>query len=112
MIFQWDEEWTNYIYEDSDDDPVDSARSNSMVFLPYNIDIDESSSPDVALVEYIGREHPVSYYGTQVGETATWKTVVPSTDSETMYQLRRLSVYMGDVYVRAPSGIGYGQMLL
>ena len=107
LIFQWDEEWTNYIYEDSDDDPVDSARSNSMVFLPYNIDIDESSSPDVALVEYIGREHPVSYYGTQVGETATWKTVVPSTDSETMYQLRRLSVYMGDVYVRAPSGIGY-----
>ena len=59
------------------------------------------------MVEYIGREHPVSYYGTQVGETATWKTVVPSTDSETMYQLRRLSVYMGDVYVRAPSGAGY-----
>ena len=28
-------------------------------------------------------------------------------DEETIYALRRLAVYMGDVYVREPSGMGY-----
>ena len=75
--------------------------------LPYNIDVSENRSLDVSLVKYIGRRNPVSYYGTQVGETANWKVDVPKSDKETLYALRRLSIYMGDVYVREPSGSGY-----
>ena len=75
--------------------------------LPYNIDVTSNHKPDVELVEYIGRSNPVSYYGTQYGETATWKTDIDKTDVETLYALRRLSKWMGDVYVREPSGSGY-----
>ena len=59
------------------------------------------------MVEYIGRSHPVSYYGTQIGETATWKVDIDKEDEETLYALRRLATWMGDVYVREPSGSGY-----
>lgn len=62
---------------------------------------------DVALVKYVGRKRPVSYYGTQLGETSSWKMEVPSNDEETLYALRRLAVWMGDVYAREPSGTGY-----
>ena len=73
----------------------------------YNIDISEHNTPDTTTVEYIGREHPVSYYGTQVGTKATWSMEIPKYDKDTLYALRRLAVYMGDVYVREPSGTGY-----
>jgi hypothetical protein len=75
--------------------------------LPYNIDVSDSYDPDVTLIEYIGREHPTSYYGTQVGETATWSVLIAKEDKETLYALRRLSKWMGNVYVREPSGSGY-----
>ena len=32
---------------------------------------------------------------------------IPKSDKETLYALRRLSIWMGDVYVREPSGSGY-----
>lgn len=80
---------------------------NNFLKLPYNIDISKKHNPDVSLVEYIGREHPVSYYGTQLGESETWKTVIPKRDEETLYNIRRLARWMGDVYVREPSGVGY-----
>lgn len=80
---------------------------NNFLKLPYNIDITKKHNPDVSLVEYIGREHPVSYYGTQLGEAETWKTVIPKRDEETLYNIRRLARWMGDVYVREPSGVGY-----
>ena len=78
-----------------------------MVKLPYNVDITDDNDPDVSLIEYIGRKHQVSYYGTQVGQTATWKTDIPKSDVETLYALRRLAIYQGDVYVRESSGSGY-----
>ena len=62
---------------------------------------------DVSLIEYIGRKHPVSYYGTQRGETASWSAEIPKTDKETLYGLRRLANWDGDAYVREPSGTGY-----
>ena len=80
---------------------------NSMLKLPFNIDISDNNNVDVNLVEYIGRSHPVSYYGTQLGLTSTWNVDVPKYDKETLYNLRRLSSYVGDVYVREPSGSGY-----
>lgn len=106
IVIQWDEEWSNY-NTDISDEMQQPPWSGSLLRLPYDVDVSESSNPDVALVNYIGREHPVSYYGTQVGQTATWTANVPHYDDETMYALRRLQRWMGDVYVREPSGSGY-----
>ena len=78
-----------------------------MLQLPYNIDVSDSNSPDVALVSYIGRENPVSYYGTQIGSTSSWNVEIPKEDKDTLYALRRLARWMGDAYVREPSGSGY-----
>ena len=81
--------------------------TGSLLKLPYNIDISDSNQIDVSLVKYIGRKHPVTYYGTQVGTTSTWKMEIDRDDKETLYALRRLSIWAGDVYVREPSGSGY-----
>ena len=105
VVVQWDEEWRPY--ENFDYATDQRPWSGSMLKLPYNIDISESNTIDKSLVEYIGRKHPVSYYGTQVGQTQTWNVDIPKTDTETIYALRRLSVWMGDVYIREPSGSGY-----
>lgn len=106
VIIQWDEAWTNFdVYnEDAFEHPV---WNGSMVKLPYNIDVSESNDIDVSFVKYVGRAHPVSYYGTQLGDTASWNVEVPKSDKETIYALRRLAKWTGDVYVREPSGAGY-----
>ena len=78
-----------------------------MLKLPYNIDVSDSNEMDVSLIEYIGRSHPVSYYGTQLGVTSTWNVDIPKSDKNTLYGLRMLAIYAGDVYVREPSGSGY-----
>jgi hypothetical protein len=59
------------------------------------------------MIKYIGRKHPVSYYGTHLGETASWSCTIPKNDTKTLYALRRLAAWAGDVYVREPSGVGY-----
>lgn len=107
VIIQWNEEWTTSFEVTSEFEREEPMWTGSMLKLPYNIDVSDSNKPDVALVEYIGREHPVSYYGTQLGSTSTWNVVIPKNDTATLYALRRLSVWMGDVYVREPSGSGY-----
>lgn len=106
VVIQWDDEWSNFD-TDNEDEMEKPAWSGSMLKLPYNIDVSDKRDADVSLIEYIGRSHPVSYYGTQVGETQIWNTEIDKTDAETLYALRRLSVWMGDVYVREPSGSGY-----
>lgn len=106
VVIQWDEAWTDFDY-DEESAPVEPVWKGSMVRIPYNIDTSEKHDPDVSLIEYIGRKHPVSYYGTQRGESASWSFEVPKTDKETVYALRRLAVWPGDVYVREPSGVGY-----
>lgn len=105
-IIQWDEEWSDF-NGDVEDEMAWSRWSGSMLKIPYNIDISDKYNPDVALVEYIGRKHPVSYYGTQIGQSSSWSMVIPATDIETLHGLRRLSIWPGDVYVREPSGTGY-----
>lgn len=106
IVIQWDEVWRNYDYAE-DAIFAEQPWAGSMLKLPYNVDVSESYEPDVSLIEYIGRKHPVSYYGTQRGETARWSTDVPKYDKETIHALRRLAAYPGDVYVREPSGTGY-----
>ena len=106
IVLQWDEDWTTFDTTEADE-LEDQPWAGSMLKLPYDIDVSDSYKPDVALVEYIGREHPVSYYGTHVGSTSTWNVSVLKSDKDTLYALRRLSIWMGDVYVREPSGSGY-----
>jgi hypothetical protein len=106
IIIQWNEAWSNFDVTD-EDELVQPPWSGSLLKLDYNVDVNESPSPDVSFVEYIGREHPVSYYGTQVGESASWSAEIPKEDKETIYALRRLAKWTGNAYVREPSGVGY-----
>lgn len=109
IIIQWEETWDNLVTEglNERDIVMEPLWSGSLVKLPYNIDVSDKNGVDVSLVEYIGRKRPVSYYGTQLGETSSWKTEIPRGDIDTLYALRRLAVYTGDVYIREPSGTGY-----
>lgn len=105
-IIQWDEMWSKF------DTSVDDFRAEpswvgSFVVLPYNIDVTESNSLDVAHIKYAGRKHPVGYHGTHLGTTSTWNVVIPKSDKDTLHSLRKLSVWTGNVYVREPSGTGY-----
>jgi hypothetical protein len=106
VIIQWDETWSSF--RTTSDEPLEEVSwAGSMLKLPYNIDVSDSNSMDVSLVEYIGRSHPVSYYGTQLGISSTWNVEIIKKDTDTLYGLRRLAIYTGDVYVREPSGSGY-----
>lgn len=107
IIIQWDESWSGFDTDDFPSNLDEAPYKGSMLRLPYNIDESESNDLDVELVNYIGRKHPVSYFGTHVGQTASWKTDIAKTDKDTIYALRRLAIWPGDCYVRAPSGIGY-----
>ena len=106
IIIQWDEEWNNFSTTNSNS-LKEQNWSGSILKLPYNIDVSDSNNIDVSLVEYIGRSHPVSYYGTQLGVSSTWNVDILKSDKDTLYGLRRLAIYPGDVYVREPSGSGY-----
>lgn len=105
VIIQWDEEW-NY-YDADKGRTTEKTWTGSLLDLPYNISVSDKREIEVEMVKYVGRKHPVSYYGTQLGETASWSCEIPKTDKETLYALRRLSTWAGDVYVREPSGVGY-----
>jgi len=106
-VIQWAEKWNSFITDSTGDEEVEPAWSGSMLKLPYNIDISVSNGIDVSLVEYVGRQHPVSYYGTQLGEQFSWNMEIPADDVETLYGIRRLAAWTDNVYVRDPSGIGY-----
>lgn len=106
IVIQWAEDWIPF------DVDVDKAIeepdwSGSMIKLPYNIKTSEDRGVEVELVNYAGRERPVSYFGSAISDSASWNVDVPKEDKETIYQLRRLSTYKGNVYVREPSGTGY-----
>lgn len=111
IIIQWDEQWSNL-----DTLPIDDINSyeseepswtGSLLRLPFNIDISDQHAKDAELIKYIGREFPVTYYGTQKEHTSTWSFEIEKSDAETLYGLRRLASWMGDVYIREPSGSGY-----
>lgn len=108
-IVQWNEEWSNFDSStiNEADTTEQSPWSGSLLRLPYNIDVSDKNSLDVSLVKYVGRKRPVTYYGTQLGESSSWKVEIAKDDKETLYGLRRLTIWPGDVYVREPSGSGY-----
>lgn len=106
VLIQWDEEWTTFGVTDevSAEGP---QWSGSMLKLPYNIGVTDKRKREVELIKYAGREHPVAYYGTHRDESSSWTVSIPKEDKETIYALRRLSLWSGNVYVREPSGMGY-----
>lgn len=106
VVIQWDEQWSMFDAT-TDDELVEPPWAGSMLKLQYNIDISDKYGMDVELVEYAGRKRPVTYYGTQLGETSSWSMDIEKDDEETLYALRRLAIWPGDVYVREPSGSGY-----
>ena len=106
VVIQWDEDWNEFVAE-AGEVLANPTWAGSMLKLPYNINISTSTTKDSTLVEYIGRKRPVSYYGTQIGESQSWSVEIPKSDKETLYAIRRLASWMGDVYVREPSGVGY-----
>lgn len=110
IVIQWNEEWSMFDYSE-EAAPEFPSWTGSMLKLSYNVDVSESYDPDRSVVEYIGRKYPVGYYGTQRGSSANWSTVIPKSDKETIYALRRLAAWNGDVYVREPSGNGYAAQI-
>lgn len=106
VVIQWDEDWTNFDTTE-ESELAQPPWSGSMLKLPYNIKVSDDYDPDVSLVNYIGRKHPVGYYGTHLGEKSTWNVDIDKEDKETLYALRRLAIWMDNVYVREPSGSGY-----
>lgn len=107
IVLQWNERWKSLEDTGEYDEEVEPAWTGNMLKLPYNVDVSDSSSLDVSLVEYIGRSHPVTYYGTQVGQSHSLSSAVPYNDQKTIEKLRALQRYLGDVYIREPSGVGY-----
>ena len=106
VIIQWAEEWSTF--DTGSSTSIEGPSwSGSLLKLPYNIKITDKRKREKTLVEYAGREHPVSYYGTQLSESSQWTVEIPAKDKETIYALRRLSLWTGDVYVREPSGVGF-----
>ena len=106
IILQWDEQFV-ITDENGETDNTEQPWSGSLLKLPYNVTVTEKTNPDVSLINYIGRKHPVSYYGTQLGTAQSLSAEIEKDDLETLNTLRRLQVWMGDVYVREPSGNGY-----
>ena len=102
IVIQWDEMW-----ETDTEDPTAEEYRGSILEFPANIKLSDDASPDAVLAEYIGRERPVSYYGTQKGESAKLSCEFPKEDTDTLSTLRKLMAYRGDVYIREPSGLGY-----
>lgn len=106
-VLQWDEAWSDFDVRNEEAETVQPLWNGSLLKLPYNLDVSDNNTADSTLVKYIGRSYPVSYYGTQIDSGSTWNLVIRKDDVETLYALRRLSIWKGDVYVRESSGSGY-----
>lgn len=106
IVIQWDEDWSPF--DASADNAVEQPEySGSMLVFPYNVSVSDDRSREVVTVAYAGREYPVVYYGTRLSESTQWSAVIPRDDTDTIYALRRLSVWSGPSYVREPSGMGF-----
>lgn len=106
IVIQWDEEWSPFdaASENSAEAP---EWSGSMLVFPYNVSVSDDRAREVATVSYAGREYPVVYYGTRLSESTQWSAVIPKNDTDTIYALRRLSIWNGPSYIREPSGMGF-----
>lgn len=107
ILIQWGADIGVREHAPGGDDVEDASETSVYLELPGNIEMSEDNDPDQSHIAYIGRKHPVAYYGTQLGQTASWTCVVEKDDAETLALLRELAALQGDVYVREPLGSGY-----
>ena len=78
------------------------------VTLPFNLELKESYDPDVVTLSYAGRRHPVGYFGTEVGQSASWRAQFPKSSGDAeLSALRALAGSMSECHVREPMGTGY-----
>lgn len=106
-ILQWNEAWENFDVTNESAETLIPLWNGSLLHLPYNLDVTDNINPESETVKYVGRNYPVSYYGTQIESSSNWKLEIPATDKKTIYALRRLQIWKGDVYVREATGSGY-----
>jgi len=105
-VIQWDEEWV--INNNGDDeDNLYYGLSGTRIDGLYNMQLSESGEVEREHAEFIGRKHPVAYYGTQLGHTARYSLDFPRDDTATLALCRQLLAYRGDVYIREPRGMGF-----
>lgn len=99
----------------SDDYQVETAYDRvvvefgaEQVELKYNIEWTEEHAPDVELLNFHGRKHPVAHWGTQRGQTFLVRgSLIRGTDAGTLSKLRRLAEHRGACYVREPTGLAW-----
>lgn len=107
ILIQWGDSLTEVEHAPDGVAVEGEAPASTCLELVGNIEMTESRDPDVALIEYIGRKHPVPYYGTQLGQTSDWSCVIEKEDEESLSLLREIAAMGEPVYVREPLGDGY-----
>lgn len=87
---------------------VDIQFGSERVELKYNIEWAEAHGPDVELLRFHGRRHPVAHWGTQSGQTfRVHGSLARGTDAETLAKLRSLAEHRGPCFVREPTGLAW-----
>lgn len=107
ILIQWGDSLSEVEHAPDGEAVGDDRPAATCLELFGNIEMAETREPDVALVEYIGRRHPVPYYGTQLGQTADWSCVIEKDDEDSLALLREIAAMGEPVYVREPLGDGY-----
>ncbi|MBR1445500.1 MAG: hypothetical protein IJ586_00225 [Alloprevotella sp.] len=103
IVVQWDEQWM-----EGEGLTIMPTYYGKRMELERNLETSESYAMESSLRSYAGRSHPVSYYGTQKGQTASLKGVaLRGYENETVAAARELAAWPGDCYVREPMGTGY-----
>lgn len=106
IVITWGQE--NAVREHVEGEDVESAEAGGVVlYLPWTVSTVEDADPDVEYVEYIGREDPVSYWGTHKRRSAKWTCQIPRDDADSLDKLRALQVLRGEAYARGPLGEGW-----
>ena len=104
-VIQFDEQWQQAGPEDyGDEGPI---YGGILIDGFYNLEFTENGNVQAEDIAYIGREDPVSYYGTQTGYTASYRMAFPRDDAETLSKVRALIRLRDDAYIREPSGTGF-----
>ena len=101
-------QWSEGVGIDDEETWEISTFAGQRIDLPFDLRITETYAPDAVMREYAGRRHPVAYYGTQRGQTATiTSSVMKVQDELTLSMLRLMADAMEPVYVRTPNGLGF-----
>ncbi len=107
IVIQWDggNAAGYYVGEDAADAPDTSGK---VLELGKGIKVGYRAAKDGVLRPFIGRSHPASRYGTQLGTGCTLSFSFPRRDAATVALIRELEALMDDCYV--PMGAGYWAM--